>query len=105
MVVWEQVGLAIGIRQDPFTEEDEESLRYAAKRELEKKAQSGQRTLWKMPVAVNVSMPVSTQYSMLTFLVCGYHIMMFFCIIAIENHQFGRQIEMKKAFLKMSQER
>jgi hypothetical protein len=38
MVVWKQVGLAIGIRSDPFTEEDEESLRYAAKRELEKKA-------------------------------------------------------------------
>lgn len=29
--------------------------------------------------------------------------MMFFSIIAIENYQFGRQLEIKKAFLKMSE--
>ena len=41
---------------------------------------------------------------MMTFLACSYHVLMFFSIIAIENYQFGRQLEMKKAFLKMSQE-
>ena len=41
---------------------------------------------------------------MLTLLACCYHVLMFFCIIVIENYQFGRQLEMKKAFLKMSQE-
>ena len=56
-------------------------------------------------MAVSVSMPVSTQYSLLTFLACAYHVSIFFCIIAIENYEFGRQLEMKKAFIKMSQER
>ena len=39
MDLWRQVSLALGLRHDPFTLEDEESLRFAAGRELMRKAQ------------------------------------------------------------------
>lgn len=104
--------MALGLRHDPFTQEDEESLRFAADRELKRKAayrggcgQASHRSLWKEPVTVSVAMPVSTQYGMLTLLACFYHIAMFFCIIAIENNESGRHLEMKRAFMKMSKER
>ena len=93
--------MTLGFSRDAFTEEDEESLCYAAVQSC-RGAASPRRN--HKPGTVSVSMPISTQFSMLTLLACSYHVLMFFCIIAIENYQFGRQLEMKKAFLKMSQE-
>lgn len=102
MALWRQLKMTLGLTQDAFTDEDEESLRHAAVQQY--RGAASPRRNHKLPGTVSVSMPVSTQFSMLTFLACSYHVLMFFSIITIENYQFGRQLEMKKAFLKMSQE-
>lgn len=103
VALWKQLQATLGFSQDLFSEEDEESLHYAATQRQQRGGSSPRRN-HRPPGALTVSMPVSTQYSMLTLLACCYHVLMFFGIIVIENYQFGRQLEMKKAFLKMSQE-
>ena len=94
--VWNNFMTIIGLGQDPYTYYDDESVNLS---QCTKTSNSSIKT----PANYLTKVPPSTQFHILTLLACLYHVLMFFSIIAIQKYQFGRQLEIKKAFLKMSE--